>query len=446
MSQADPLTGGIARPRPARSTAAAERLSILVVLFLIAMMFPLYIYLGPLRLTTYRIALLLCLIPCFVRWLSGGAGPIRLADVCMILIGFWVVVSYAVLDGISVAIESGGIKVVETLGAYFLGRCFIRSPETFRRMAVLLFWIIIGLLPFVIHEMLTGRNTILTSINSLGQTYEILSGYYEPRLGLERAQGPFPHPILLGVFCGSTVSLTYYVVARGRGPIVRALRTFAVVLAAFCALSSGPLAGIAAQFLMIGWDKVLQRYPRRWWVLGGLITFCYVVVDLISNRSALIAVVSRFALDTATAYARVYIFEFGWRDVWENHPVFGLGLSGDAWERPEWMSASVDMFWLKQTMLHGLPAGALYHLAFILIVVAVVRRKLSDPRLQDYRMGYLGGMAGFYITGWAVDFWNEPYVLLMFMMGSGVWLLDHDETPPETPPAAKPARRRTVLG
>ncbi len=61
-------------------------------------------------------------------------------------------------------------------------------------------------------------------------------------------------------------------------------------------------------------------------------------------------------------------------------------------------------------------------------------------------MGFLGGMVSLFVAGWAVHFWNEPYVLLMFLMGSGVWLLDHDETPPAPPPSSEPARRRTVLG
>ena len=162
---------GTARPRPARLTAATDWPLIFVVLLLVALVFPLVFSLGSLRLSPYRIVLLLCLVPCLIRWMSGGAGPIRLADFCIILIGLWGVISWAVLHGTAKAIESGGIHIAETLGAYFLGRCFIRSPEAFRRMAVLLFWIIIGLLPFLIHENLTGRSTILALINSLGSTY-----------------------------------------------------------------------------------------------------------------------------------------------------------------------------------------------------------------------------------------------------------------------------------
>ena len=228
----------------------------------------------------------------------------------------------------------------------------------------------------------------------------------------------------------------------GLRPIGRALRTLPVVLAGFTALSSGPLAGISAQFILIGWDRVFRRYRYRWWGFWGLFALGYVVVDLISNRTPLIVLISYLSFNAATAYNRINIFEWGWKDG-RKHPVFGnaRGLGRD-----EWLSQSVDMFWLLNAMSHGLPTGALYLLAFFLIFVAVARRGLSDPRLRDYRMGFLGSMAGMFVAGWAVAFWNETYVLLMFLMGSGVWLLDHEETPPAPPPSSRPERRRAVLG
>ena len=85
-------------------------------------------------------------------------------------------------------------------------------------------------------------------------------------------------------------------------------------------------------------------------------------------------------------------------------------------------------------------------LTFFLIFIAVARREVSDPRIRDYRMGYLGSILGMFIAGWAVHFWNAPYVLFMFFIGSGVWFLDHKETPPAPAPSSQPMQRRTVLG
>lgn len=440
MNDSDLRIGNGSRTNNA-PTPAADRLSIIVFVFLVSLVFPLFFSIGPLSLSVYRALLLLALIPCLFRWISGGAGPIRLADICIIFIGIWGALSWAILHGTAAFIESGGIHIVETLGAYFLGRCFIRGPEAFRRMAVLLFWIIIGLLPFLFYEVLTGRSLILALIERIGPTFRDADA--GSRLGLERAQGPFQHPILLGVFCGASVSLAYYVVSYGQRRIVRAFHTLSVIGAAFCSLSSGPLAGIAVQLIMIGWDRTFQKSRNRWSWLGGLFGLGYVVVDIISTRSPLIVLMSYLAFNPQTARGRILVFEWGFKDVMK-HPLFGNVL-GD-WDRPAQLTESVDMFWMQRTMAHGLPMGALYLLTFFLIFIAVARREVSDPRIRDYRMGYLGSILGMFIAGWAVHFWNAPYVLFMFFIGSGVWFLDHKETPPAPAPSSQPMQRRTVLG
>ena len=33
-------------------------------------------------------------------------------------------------------------------------------------------------------------------------------------------------------------------------------------------------------------------------------------------------------------------------------------------------------------------------------------------------------MTAFFVVAWTVHFWNATYVLFMFLMGSGVWMLD----------------------
>ena len=53
-------------------------------------------------------------------------------------------------------------------------------------------------------------------------------------------------------------------------------------------------------------------------------------------------------------------------------------------------------------------------------------------------------MTGFFLVGWTVHFWMATYVLFMFLLGSGMWLLE-----PELPAAtdverASAGRVRTV--
>ena len=36
-------------------------------------------------------------------------------------------------------------------------------------------------------------------------------------------------------------------------------------------------------------------------------------------------------------------------------------------------------------------------------------------------------MAYFFVTGWTVHFWGNVYVLFLFLMGAGVWMLEAGE-------------------
>ena len=105
-----------------------------------------------------------------------------------------------------------------------------------------------------------------------------------------------------------------------------------------------------------------------------------------------------------------------------NHPLFGAGLND--WDHPAWMPPSVDNFWLYQAIRHGIPSPILLSLAFFSIFLAVAFKKDLDDRLVEYRTGYLITMSFFFLVGWTVHFWGPAYILFIFLMGSGVWILD----------------------
>jgi hypothetical protein len=87
-------------------------------------------------------------------------------------------------------------------------------------------------------------------------------------------------------------------------------------------------------------------------------------------------------------------------------------------------TASIDNFWLFQAIRSGLPGPILLMLAFFLVVLAVGLKKNLDDKLVEYRTGFLLSMIFFFLTGWTVHFWGTAYVLFLFLMGSGVWILD----------------------
>lgn len=438
-----------AAPRAPEGRAAGAALPLAAAAFLVALVIPVIVFLGPLRLSLYRVVLLLLLVPVLVALVSGRAGRLRTPDIAVLLLCLWVAVSYGALHGAATAVEAGGIFFIETAGSWFLARTAIRSPEQFRAMARLLFLIVLALLPFALVETLTGRNLILETVRRLAPTYPLRP--MEPRLGFHRVQGPFDHVILFGVFCGATISLAWFVLGHGRSLAGRLLRAGAMFGTAFLSLSSGPLAGMVAQGLLIGWNQVFRAWPGRWKALLALVAGAVLLIEILARRSTPQIFISYFAFSASTAWNRLAIWDWGSASVLR-HPLLGIGL-GD-WERAPWMTASVDMFWLVPAMRHGLPAAFFLALLFLSPVLAVALRRGLPPPVAEYRLGWLLTMTGFFLAGWTVHYWNATFALFVFLLGSGVWMLDTPAGPagtvppggaPREGPREGPPRRRTVL-
>ncbi|MFQ5622531.1 MAG: O-antigen ligase family protein [Paracoccaceae bacterium] len=442
------------RGRPQSPPASEARGGFLpplpVTLFLLGLVLPAIFFIGTLRLAPYRLVLLVMVLPVLFLWLAGRAGPRRLADICILLIPVWGAVSFFKLYGVSSAtIQQIGIHFVETVGSYLLARCYIRTPDDFRNFVRLLFWIIVALLPLAVYETMTGNDIVLDFFRKFTRTFGNV--YKPPRWGFDRVQGPFEHPILFGVFAGAGLALSYFVLGYGAGLIGRLWKAGMVFTVSALSFSSGPLSALATQIGLIVWDRMFRQVANRWWLLFFLFVLAYIVVDLLSNRTPPAVFISYAAFNPATAYNRLRIFDYGWLSVMK-HPFFGIGLG--YWARPSWMSGSVDMFWLLNFMRYGFPVGILHLANFFLIFLGVIFRKGLDARAAAYREGFLICLAGFFVAGWTVHYWNALYVFLMFILGSGVWMLDHDsdagdagiETPdrPARRARARPERRREL--
>ena len=400
-----------------------RHLSIWIWLFIIGLCIPLFIHIGPLRLSVYRIALLATFFPALFYWLSGRAGRIRLPDICVVGICLWSSLSFSVVHGFGQMYETIGIFWVETLGAYLLGRCFIRTPAAFYAMVRLFFWLGVLIIPFAIYELITAEDIILTLASKIGSTY--YDNPMEPRLGFDRVQGPFAHQIHFGVFFLCLSGVVYYVLGYGLRWTARVGRMLMIALLGATSLSSGPLVALMAQLNMIIWDGVMTSYKQRWHILAGLSAAGFVVVDMISNRTPFHVVVEYLAFSKNTAYNRIRIWQFGTDNIFA-YPLFGNGFND--WMRPYWMSDSIDMFWIVGAVRHGIPVWILWLALFFLIFLSVAYRRGLSDRVSWYRTGYLITMFGLFMAGWTVHYWDVTYALFMFLLASGVWILDWDDT------------------
>lgn len=395
---------------------------VFVWLFLIGLILPIQLFVGPLRLSPYRIVLLVALFPCLITLFSGRCGKIRLPDVLIFLYATWAAIALFWAHRVD-AVEPAGIHTVETLGSYFIARCYIRSAREFRKVVQILLIAIIVLIPVALFESLTDRNILLDALSTVFTVHARWD--IEGRLGLQRAMAAFEHPILYGIFCASALGLVFYVLGHGRISPANCLRAGLVAIATFFSLSAGPLLALVSQFGLMGWDKLASRIPHRWAILCGLVLLAYVTVDLLSNRSPAEVFISYLTFTPRNSYNRILIWQYGTAEVLR-HPVFGIGLN--EWVRAPWMSTSMDNFWLAKAVRYGLPCFGFLAAALLTLCASVARMRVRDKEVKNCRLGWFVTIMGMVIAGGTVAYWNAIYCLFMFLIGSGVWMLDYNLT------------------
>jgi O-Antigen ligase len=390
-----------------------------VFLFLMGLIVPWTIPVGPLRMSAYRIVLIAMILPSLRLWASGKAGRIRFADIALLSFWFWCALSLIVNNGLGSTIHTIGISFIETMGSYFLARCYIRDADDFYNMVQILFRIVAFLLPFAIIECLTGQNILRDLFSAIMPT---LPPPGEPgRWGLSRAYVIFDHEILFGVFCGSMLALSHQVLGYKKTAFQRALRIAIIGATTFSSLSAGAIIVLALQAFLILWNWLFRTVKFRWRILVGFLIVAYLFVGLVANRSALDIVTNFFVFDPMSYWYRKLIWDYGWASVMM-HPLFGVGLND--WERPTWMPASIDNFWLLSAISYGLPATVLILTSVFSVLGLVSLKKGLNERRAAYRMGFVISLVAFTIVLFTVAVWNAAYVFFFFLLGSGLWMVD----------------------
>lgn len=393
-----------------------------IMVFLFAMMLPtaVALNLGGLRLSAYRVALIVMFLPMLYQLISGQRGRMHLFDGLLFAHCAWALLALIKWGGVGQGIESGGIYIVECAGAYMMGRVYIRSYSDFAGVARAYVGLVLATLVFTIPEALSGIHILHDGISSMVGGPR--AAFIEPRMGIERTFGPFDHPILYGVFCASAFSLAYFVVADRQLMNPRGMaKVGGVVLAAFMSASGGPYVVLMMQGFVAAWERALGKTQGRWAALFSLFAIIYLGIDLLSNRTPFHVFVEYFTFSKESAYNRILIFEYGTAEV-ARHPLFGIGL-GD-WERPVWMSDSMDNFWLVTAVRYGLPAFFLQVGLLLGLVWAAGQRKNLPVSWRRARHAWAFTLFGISVAAATVHLWNALFVLFFFLIGSGAWLLD----------------------
>jgi hypothetical protein len=399
---------------------------IIIFLFIICLLTPIGISLGPIRLTPYNFFLLMGCLPLVSGWMQRKYSPIILPDVLILCFVMWAAICMFVNHGL--AIEPISMHVLTTFVAYLAGRQLIRNEAAWRHMLLAMAVAVTLYLPFILVEVATGQNLILDAASIFDKS--IRQVHIGGRMGLFRAQGAFEHPILLGIFSSSLFALFIYTFTGQRARVQRWLGIISSVSSTLLSLSSGPLLGLNLQLGLMLWNRLLRLVKRRWWILFGIVVVLYVAVDLISTKSPFHVFVNNLTFSRTSSYNRILIWQFGTQNVW-NNPVFGLGLND--WVRPRWMHGSMDNFWLIQAVRYGMPGVLLVMGAVVMVMRRLATAKLTDERLSVIRTGMMFSITATCVAISSVHLWNQTYVWFTFLLGSSAWLgqqrtcIDHDE-------------------
>lgn len=397
------------------------KLALPVVLLIIAFLMPpeTSVALGSLRLSPYRVILLIMVVPNLLHILSGKAGPLNGVDLAVLAHSIWCVFALGAYGGPQQALESGGIYFVECFGAYAMGRRYIRNVADFQAFAVLLALVVCLQLAVALPESITHQHFVRDTFRGL------LGGpglvFIEPRMGLARAYGSFEHPILFGVFCSMAFATAWYAAKPTLSPVRGWGIVFCIILASFVSLSAGAWTMLGVQIALVVWDKLTRGVPGRWGMLGAGIVLMLVVMSMFSNRSPVKVFISYASFSAQSSYNRILIWEYGTAEV-GRHPIFGIGLG--EWIRAPWMSSSMDNFWLVIAVRYGLPALTFIVIAILMIVFKAAAQKDVGPEWISCRMGWIVTVAGSAIAACTVHLWNNTFGFFMFVIGAGTWLIE----------------------
>ncbi|WP_373030111.1 O-antigen ligase family protein [Sulfitobacter sp.] len=402
-------------PRAPRTYAAIS-----VGVFLALIILPIGFNVGSLFLSGVRFFLVTLSVPLAVNLLRGHYGALRLPDAFFALHFGWMVLALW-MNNPDQMVQNAGATGAEFFGAYLLGRACIRSSDDFLTLIRVLVGCIVLCSPFAIFEAITGTSLLIEIAGKIPVISAPTDLSIDKRLGLERVQLGFEHPIHWGLFCSIGTALCFVGLAGQLTLPKRVALTLITCIAGLSALSSGAILAIAIQVGLILWATLFEKTAKRWVILLGVLCLCYLVVDLASNRTPLRVFMTYATFSAHSAYWRATIFEWGMVNVWAN-PIWGLGLKD--WVRPIWMhTPSVDNFWLLIAMRYGLPGFSLLAAGYIYALWRIGTRSLQvDDRQWKFRRAWMFCMLGLTFALMTVHIWGAIYAMVFFIFGAGMWL------------------------
>lgn len=349
--------------------------------------------------------------------LSKGRWRMFLPDYMMLLAGVWIWISFWLNNSnLSDFFTASVAQSCDIVVAYFFARAAFSSLRDLRLFLLLMvpgFAVTSGV---VILESVTKTHLVQPLARSLLGTGGGYS-FYDYRMGLLRAPGPFPHPILAGIFLASLLPLYFFSGLRSWPRWVGVGAAFG----SFFALSSAALLALTLGIALAAYTRLSEMITNLTWRLLFVLMGLFIFVAELGTKSGTFNLIVRFgSLNSDSAYYRTLIWTFGSKNVAE-HPWFGIGY-GD-WKRPFWMGSSVDHYWLLQAIQFGIIPPLMYALVVFLGVVGLGRLSMK-VNLVDQRTlrGLAITLTVFAFGVVSVSVWLSAQVWFHMLMGLSISL------------------------
>ena len=315
-----------------------------------------------------RILILITLARIFIRK-ENRENKTVVTDRLIIFWGIWSILAYGLLLESTSGIVSRTGYMVDAIGAYYIGRTYIKNTEDIQRIMVFLGWISIIVAIFFLVERTTGRN-IFSMFGGVPEITLIRDG----RL---RCQGPFLHPIMAGVFWASI--LPWFTVLWINKTIPKwklSIFIFSTLFIVLNTASSTPVMAILFGIIGLLFFKV-RRHMRaiRLGLMFILIVLHFVMSKPVWHLLARIDVVSG-----STGYHRYDLIDKAivhLSDWW----LFGTLSTG------HWGNGLQDV--TNQFILEGVSSGLLGMVLFILIFTSTFSLLGKKMKMTNSNKEYL---------------------------------------------------------
>lgn len=400
-------------------------LRIIAILFMISIFIPVEFYtmLGSVRIEAYRIVLGFALLYALFNF-RLALQRADLVDILLMALTGLVFASFWHNHGLQKAVESTGIFAIESLGAFYLARLFINSPQRFYWVNQTFITVLALLTIFTLYEAFS-QHRILHDIAERITGHQALDPrlytHYYIRGGIMRATSLFAHPILYGTLMAMFFPFAVLLVWRYR-KLGSLANLGGLVTSMILTLSSAPLLSAIFQAL----TGILVKFwnnARQFWMsvfFGGL--GVALLIEALSNRGFFGILISYLTFNPNTGYFRILQWQYTADDIADN---LIMGIAHHDWTRPywmEWMGNSIDSFWLLLILQHGLFALLLLLLACLYAVFHTLN--LTHRHCDQHRWMVTAWILSFMsliLIGFTVDYFGKLQPLFFFMLGAIGW-------------------------